>query len=148
MSRYAKTTLVLLLLAAVCWFTELVFNPAGFELILFVAAGLFTMLFVSFGVLTLARKLWKTVSPYRVFALVNGCIGLAVLIYAIYDIKTDTGWFAGLFGVMLLVFVLPFPAVLLVIDFAVWLFHKIQKRAHASAAVRESTETDNSPPAL
>lgn len=44
--------------------------------------------------------------------------GISVAAYAVYDILTDTGWFAGLMGSVLLICVVPVIVLLLVIDFA------------------------------
>lgn len=43
---------------------------------------------------------------------------ISVAAYAVYDILTDTGWFAGLMGSVLLIYVVPVIVLLLVIDFA------------------------------
>lgn len=44
--------------------------------------------------------------------------------YAIYDINTDTGWFAGIVGVLILCITIPVFAVLLLADFIVWIIRQ------------------------
>lgn len=56
-------------------------------------------------------------SVYKIFAWTDGVLTVGVILYAIYDLFTDTGWFAGLFGVILLVYIVPVLLVLLLLDF-------------------------------
>lgn len=58
----------------------------------------------------------KKPSPCGVFAIVDIILMLGTGIYAVYDIMTDVGWFAGLFGTLLLIYVLPCMLLLLIID--------------------------------
>ena len=55
-------------------------------------------------------------SPFFVFGVVDGVLCVLVAAYAAYDIATDTGWFAGLLGTLLLIFVVPALAALLLAD--------------------------------
>lgn len=124
MTKYMKISMIALALAAICWWTEIVINPSGFESILGIAAIIFSLLFVCFLVIAIMQKINKNISPYLVFAIVDGVIGISVLAYAIYDILTDTGWFAGLLGTILLIFVAPIFTVFLLIDFGAWLWKR------------------------
>ena len=83
MSKYMKIALVALILAAGCWFTEIVISPSGFELILGVAAIVSSLICICFFAICIARKLRRRISPYRIFAITDGCIGLCVLAYAV-----------------------------------------------------------------
>ena len=62
------------------------------------------------------------------FAIVD--IVLAVLAggYAVYDIRTDTGWFAGLLGALIMFMGMPVFAVLLLGDWVVWLVNRKRNR--------------------
>ncbi len=124
MSKSEKITLTLFILSAICWFVEIVINPSNFEFVLVIAAIILSLLFICFCGISIAERLNKNVSPYRVFAIVDSCIGVCTIVYDIYDIKTDTGWFAGLFGTLLLMFVVPISVALLVADFIIWKLKK------------------------
>ena len=60
------------------------------------------------------------------FLIVFSVIEFFVLtfLYAIYDIKTSTGLFAGLFGTVLLITVVPITLALLLIEFLIWIYNK------------------------
>lgn len=120
MSRYLKITLVLAVF--LCFFL-IVIQIAGAEILvaLGVAAIVSFLLFISFLVISIVEKLRKHFSPYRIFAIVNICLGVCVSAYAVYDIKTDVGLFAGLLGAVLLAFVIPVIVLLLIADFIVWI---------------------------
>ena len=115
-----KTALVLCVSAVLCWIVLIVINPSNIELVLAAAAVVLTIAFLCFLAISISQCVNKSISPYRVFAVVDGLIGLCDFIYAIYDIKTGTGDFGGLIGVLLLIFVLPIIAALLLVDFLVW----------------------------
>ena len=65
-------------------------------------------------------QIWKNVSPYRVFAISNIVIGICIASYAVYDIKTDEGFLAGIIGSLMLAFIVPFIVVLLVAELLIW----------------------------
>lgn len=65
-------------------------------------------------------QIWKNVSPYRVFAISNIVIGIGIASYAVYDIKTDEGFLAGIIGSLMLAFIVPFIVVLLVAELLIW----------------------------
>lgn len=127
MSKYAKTALILCVSAVLCWIVLIVVNPSNLELLLAAAAVVLTVAFLCFLAISISQRVNKSLSPYQVFAVVDGLIGLCVFIYAIYDIKTGTGYFGGLVGVLLLIFVLPIIAALLLADFLVWRARRAKK---------------------
>ena len=124
MKKSAMVAIVSLILAILFWCAEIFVNTSNFEIIILILAFVSSILFICFlcvSIFTLvAEKNNKKVSKYKMFAIIDGCIGVLVLAYSIYDIKTDTGWFAGLLGTILLLFVLPIVLLLLLADFIVW----------------------------
>lgn len=124
MTKYLKISFAAFVFAVICWILSIAVNPSGFELILPFSAIVFSLIFICFTAISIVQKLKKDISPFRIFALADGFVGLCVLAYAIYDIQTSTGWFAGLVGMLLLIFVIPIIIALLVADFLVWLFKK------------------------
>ncbi|MDD6816815.1 MAG: hypothetical protein PUE84_10265 [Firmicutes bacterium] len=107
--------------AAACWFTLIVWNSSDFEIWFAAAAIVSSILFVCLlavcGVSWLAARKGKNVSPYKIFAAADLLVGLLVAAYAVHDILTSVGFFGGLLGVLLLLFVMPVVAAFLVIDF-------------------------------
>lgn len=121
MSNYIKATGLSFFLAALCWVLAIVIiTPATAKVWLGIFAIAFSIVFLCLLVVSIGKKIKPTVSPYRMFALADGILGVCVSAYALYDFATDTGWFAGLTGMLLLMFVLPINIVLLIADFLVW----------------------------
>lgn len=52
-------------------------------------------------------------SPFLIIGITNLILLIISLTYGIYDINTGTGWFAGLAGTLILVFVVPTLIVIL-----------------------------------
>ncbi|MGN0715794.1 MAG: hypothetical protein ACI4LN_08215 [Anaerovoracaceae bacterium] len=106
--------------AAVCWFILIAWNPFDFEIWFAAAAIVSSVLFVSLlavcGVSWIAARKGKKISPYKIFAAADLLVGLLVAAYAVHDILTAVGFFGGLLGVLLLIFVMPVVAAFLVID--------------------------------
>ena len=123
-----KATALSIVLAAIVWFAGLVFNPPGLEMVLAIAAIVFSIISICLVVCCIARKTKSQVSLYKVFAIAD--IVLAVLAggYAVYDIRTDTGWFAGLLGALIMFMGMPVFAVLLLGDWVVWLVNRKRNR--------------------
>lgn len=72
-------------------------------------------------VTAIVKHLFKSrASVYRIFAWTDGILTVCVILYAIYDILTDIGWFAGLFGMVLLVYIVPVLLLLLLADFVIY----------------------------
>ena len=124
MSRYTKITLILGALAAACWIVSIAVNPGSLEFLFAFAAVAFSIVFLCFLAVSISQRVNTDISPYRVFAVVDGLIGLCVAVYAVYDILTDTEWFAGMLGIVLLLLVLPITLVLLLLDLLVWKVRK------------------------
>lgn len=107
--------------AAVCWCILIVWNPSDFEIWFAAAAIVSSILFVCLlavcGVSRMAARKGKNVSPYKIFAAADLLVGLLVAAYAVHDIVTAVGFFGGLLGALLLIFVMPVVAAFLVIDF-------------------------------
>lgn len=123
-----KATALSIVLAAIVWFAGLVFNPPGLEMVLAIAAIVFSIISICLVVCCIAWKINSQISLYKVFAIVD--IVLAVLAggYAVYDIRTDTGWFAGLLGALIMFMGMPVFAVLLLGDWVVWLVNRKRNR--------------------
>lgn len=128
MSKYIKSTIIFLICTVLCFGLAFFVNSAGVKVWLGLFGIAFLVLFLCFVAITFSKKRNKNMSPYRIFAIVDGLIGAGVLAYAVFDIVTDTGWFAGLVGVLLLIFVIPIILTLLLGDFLVWKFRKMRKR--------------------
>ncbi|MBP3610594.1 MAG: hypothetical protein J6J42_09690 [Lachnospiraceae bacterium] len=128
MSRYIKTTWLCFVLAVFCWITALLLDTAGLKVWLGIFAIAFMILFLCFLAVSISQKRNKNASPYRIFAIVDGIIGVCVLAYALYDFMTDTGWFAGMTGMLLLLFVMPVILLILLGDFLVWKFRETGKK--------------------
>ena len=124
MSKQTKRIGISFLLAVLCWILSIVISPATFKLWLALFAIAFSIAFLCFLAIAVIKRKGPPVSPYRIFAITDCIIGLCVLAYALFDIATDTGWFAGLTGMLLLLFVLPINLLLLLVDFLVWKFRK------------------------
>ena len=67
-----------------------------------------------------AERRERKFSVYRIFAIIDICIGLLIATCAVWNIWTDSGWFAGLVGGLLFIFVEPVVLVLLVTDYIIW----------------------------
>ncbi len=128
MSRYIKTTLLCFVLAVLCWVMALLMDTAGLIVWLGIFAIAFMVLFLCFLAVAISKKRNKKLSPYRIFAIVDGIIGVCVLAYALYDFMTDTGWFAGMTGMLLLLFVMPVILLILLGDFLVWKFRETKNK--------------------
>ena len=127
MSKSWKRAIVLLAIALCCWYVEIVVNPSNYEMLLGLTAVVFTVLCVCFLVIALIKQIKPDASSYKIFAWIDGILGIGATIYAIYDILTATGWFAGILGMLLLILVLPVIILLLIIDFVLYKRSKREK---------------------
>ena len=91
------------------------------------------ILWLCMGAVTLAGVFLKNRSGYAVFAVADLIVAAVILAYAIHDIRTDVGWFAGLLGMLLIIFVLPINAVLLAIDLIAWYIDNKKKKKMRAA---------------
>ena len=124
MFDYKKAAGVSFFLAVICWVLSAVVASATPKIWIALFAIAFSIVFLCFLIITISKKICPRLSAYRIFILTNVVIGLAVLGYALYDMISDTGWFAGIKGMLLLIFVVPIHILLLIISFFVWKFQK------------------------
>ena len=107
--------------AAACWIILILWSSSDYEIWFAAAAIVSSILFVCLlavcGASWLAARKGKNVSPYKIFAAADLLVGLLVAAYAVHDIVNAVGFFGGLLGALLLIFVMPMVAALLVIDF-------------------------------
>ena len=123
MSKYFIITLPL---AIISWCVVLKNQiSVGWCTALFAYIGtIFSILTICFLIVSISKKLIPKASPYKIFAISVSIIGVLTFLYAIYDIKTSTGLFAGLFGTVLLITVVPITLALLLIEFLIWIYNK------------------------
>ena len=129
--KLAISKLATFVISAVAWMISIVWNPNNFEMIAFWTAIVASILCICFCTMliikVIADKRGKRFSGPIVFAIVDGVLGLGITAYAVYDIMTDTGWFAGLFGTILLIFIVPVTVVLLIGDLIFYFWAKRKK---------------------
>lgn len=122
MSKYFKITLITLLFAIIFWIVAVYGIADGVWI--WIASILFSILAICFLTISILKKTITKASPYKIFAISDSIIGVLTFLYAIYDIKTSTGLFAGLCGIMLLITVIPVAIALLLIELLVWVYNK------------------------
>lgn len=122
MSKYFKITLIALLFAIISWIVAVYGIADGVWI--WIASILFSILAICFLTISILKKTITKASPYKIFAISDSIIGVLTFLYAIYDIKTSTGLFAGLYGIILLVTVVPVTIALLLIELLVWVYNK------------------------
>ena len=123
MSKYFIITLPL---AIISWCVVLKNQVSvGWCTALFAYIGtIFSILTICFLIVSISKKLIPKASPYKIFAISVSIIGVLTFLYAIYAIKTSTGLFAGLCGIILLITVVPVTIALLLIELLVWVYNK------------------------
>lgn len=87
------------------------------------AAALFTCLPLALCSLCLcaaacAKRLGR--SPWRALAVTDAVLSLLAAAWSVHNMLTDTGWFAGLAGLFVLLSVLPAAALVALTAFFVW----------------------------
>lgn len=122
MSKYFKITLIALLFAIISWIVAVYGIADGVWI--WIVSILFSILAICFLTISILKKTITKASPYKIFAISDSIIGVLTFLYAIYDIKTSTGLFAGLCGIILLVTVVPVTIALLLIELLVWVYNK------------------------
>jgi len=85
-----------------------------------ITAAIIIITLSSFIITKILKKFAKKASPYLLFAIADIIIGLLILGFAIYDINTAEGEFAGILGEMALLIGEPIVVVLLIIDAIAW----------------------------
>ena len=128
MSRLEKITISIVLIAIVLWVTGIgVINTyLSDSIVVLEAAIVLSIISVCMGGVCLAKRFIKHASPYKVFGIVDMALEVFIVGYAIYDLMTDTGMFAGIFGFLLLCYVAPVPVILLIVDVCLY-FAKARK---------------------
>ena len=127
MSKALIGTIVSLFLAIICWVAELVIYPSNFETALVLSAVCFSILFICLLCVSIVKRVNKNVSAYRIFAITDIVIGFGSFLFAVYDIitTTDSEYFPGVDGWLLLFFVIPSVFLLLLSDYVI--YRKIKK---------------------
>lgn len=87
MSRNMGITLVLLILSVIFCFIAILINSTGLDL--YVTIVILSLLFTCFLAISIAEKVCNKISPYRIFAVVNICVGVLVAAYAIHAAMCD-----------------------------------------------------------
>ncbi len=121
MKKVLEWTGIAFTVAAVFWLVLILWSSSDYEIWFAAAAIVSSILFVCLlavcGVSRMTARKGKKVSPYKIFAAADLLVGLLVAAYAVHDIVNAVGFFGGLLGALLLIFVMPMVAALLVIDF-------------------------------
>ena len=94
------------------------------DIFIFVGLGIIAVFFLIYIIL---RKKGKKISPYLLFGIIDGTVGLLALAFALFDFKVSTGEFAGIMGEIVLIIAEPVVIILLIIDVVLWLVNKNKK---------------------
>lgn len=119
MTKYKRITFTLLITVIVSLCCAKI-NISDFEIFFAFTVAVSTILCICFAVIGLIKQIRPDASEYKIFALVDGLIGIVVAVFAICDIMNDNGFFAGLLGMLLLIFIIPIIILLLIIDFVLY----------------------------
>ena len=123
-------TILSLLSAIICWSVGTISAPSDFEMVIGYAAVCFSILFICLLCVCIGKRIRKGASAYRIFAATDIIIGIGSILYAIFDIfaSADSMFFPGLYGWLLLLYVVPVVLLLLLIDYAVYRKRKRRTR--------------------
>ena len=121
MSKFWRRSIILFVLALCSCFLGVITKSSFTHIIWVIVTVISSLLFICFLSIAIIKQIKKESSAYKIFAWTDAVIGILTIIYAIYDILTDTGWFAGILGYMLLVYVLPIIILLLIIDYVIYI---------------------------
>lgn len=131
MNRLEKISITILLITIILWrIIAGIINTYLFGTIITIvvmAAIVLSIVSVCMCGVCLVRRFTKNASPYKVFGVIDIILEAFIVGYAIYDILTDTGMLAGIFGYLMLCFVAPIPVILLIADIFLY-FVKSRKR--------------------
>lgn len=120
MSKLTKAAIFFFALSIILWLLVVVVNPSGLDIVALLMAIGASITFVCLFICCVVKRFKKNISPYKIFAISDVLTGIGIAIYALYDIHTDAGFFAGLLGTLLLMFVVPLTIVILIINLIVW----------------------------
>lgn len=130
MSKFEKITITSVLITIVLWVTGIavinIYLSNFIALALLETAIVLSIISVCMCGVCLAKRFMKHTSPYRVFGIIDMMLEVLIVGYAIYDLMTDTGMFAGILGFLLLCYVAPIPVILLIVDVCLY-FAKARK---------------------
>ncbi|MGN0395180.1 MAG: hypothetical protein ACI4EF_07445 [Coprococcus sp.] len=110
----------------------LAFNVSNLETFIYCAicfGSIAIIFFIVAIVMLVQRKRGRELpSSYATFAVVDIILMACICAYAVYNIMTDTSeWFPGLFGIMILITVVPVMLVCLIADGIIFLIRKHKK---------------------
>ncbi len=131
MRKTEKIALSLVLISVLLWISvyvalfDVIDEPVEIFILL---AIVLSILSVTLGIMCIVKRIKKSASSYLTFGIINALLDIAIIIYAVYDIKTDNSWmFNGLKGYLLLWFIAPIPVVLIIVDVIVYFVKKKKK---------------------
>ena len=115
-----KSAIILTILVAVFWILGDKFD-ARFLIVSIALAVASIFLWIIIFIGFIMKKIDKPqISPYKMFAVMDIILIIVLGIWSVYDIKTDTGFLAGIGGTLGLMYGEPILAGLLLIDFIVY----------------------------
>lgn len=113
-----------LVVTALIWLSDLVIQLPAIEFQIGMAAIIAAAVTVCFLVTAVGKQIRPQISAYKLFGWADAVIGLIVLAYSVYDLRTDTGFLAGLVGAIFILCVLPALALILLIDLILYFVAK------------------------
>ena len=116
MTDFFKATMISLIISIILLLVLFAVTGIHIGFVIAMAFIYSAILFFDLMLTGIIKKFRKNISIYTVFAVINFIIGIGITMYSIYDIKTHISFFPGL----ILTFVIPFIAVLLITDLIVW----------------------------
>ncbi|MGN0496279.1 MAG: hypothetical protein ACI4GW_08665 [Lachnospiraceae bacterium] len=124
--RFEKILISIMILTVILWFmTVAIINYSlrgGLILLMFAIVG--SILSICMVCVWLIGKIKPGISHYKLFGITDMVIEGMIVIYAVYDMLTDTGMMAGIKGFLMLCFVAPIPLILLIIDIILYVKSK------------------------
>ncbi|MGN0496271.1 MAG: hypothetical protein ACI4GW_08620 [Lachnospiraceae bacterium] len=124
-----KITLLAVILTIILWIVTAVvsINSLSGAVILLLFAIAASILSFCMICVWLIRKIKPGISSYKLFGITDVVVEGIIVIYAVYDILTDTGIMAGIAGFLILCFVAPVPLIFLIIDIILYFRNKKDK---------------------
>lgn len=126
MKQVKKIMISVVIVTVILWImTAVIINyslPGGWILLIFAIVS--SILSICMVCVWLIGKIKPGISPYKLFGITDMVIEGMIVIYAVYDILTDTGMMAGIKGFLMLCFIAPIPLILLIIDIILYVKSK------------------------
>lgn len=114
-----------LAVTALIWLSDLVIQiPEIVEFQLGLAAVIAAAVTVCFLVTAVGKQIRPQISAYKLFGWADTVIGVIVLAYSVYDLRTDTGFLAGFVGAFYILCVLPALVLILLLDLILYFVAK------------------------